>query len=71
MTKYWITENEGLLAMHRFLDAYWERGGRTDDGLAILLGSLNISSNGECADPALSKDWLDVVEEVIKHRIQN
>ena len=52
-------------AMRAFLEAYWERGSKSDDELAILLGSLNRSGAfGGPLDPAMWQDWKDAVAKV-------
>ena len=58
-----LDEKQAYEAMTSFLDAYWERGGRTSDDLAGLLGSLNTSllADGGPADPAMWDDWLIAV----------
>jgi hypothetical protein len=50
-------------AMRAFLEAYWERGLRSDDGLAMLLGNLNRSvwADRSTADPAMWQDWKEAV----------
>jgi hypothetical protein len=48
----------GFAAMQEFLEAYWERGDRTSEDLAALLGSLEI-------DPAQRADWADAVNRVL------
>lgn len=50
-------------AMRAFLEAYWERGARSDDGLAMLLSNLNRSSWADHSpgDPAIWEDWKDAV----------
>ena len=47
-------EELGFKAMKLFLEAYWERGGKASDDLAVLLGSLEI-------DPAQRSDWADAL----------
>jgi len=56
-------------AMRAFLEAYWERGLRSDEGLGSLLGNLNRSvwADGSTADPAMWQDWKDAVA-LIKER---
>ena len=56
-------------AMRAFLEAYWERGLRSDDGLAMLLGNLNRSvwADHGTADPAMWQDWKEAVA-LIKRR---
>jgi len=48
----------GFEAMKLFLEAYWERGGRTSDDLAVLLGSLDI-------DPAQRSDWAAAIRRAL------
>lgn len=50
-------------AMRAFLEAYWERGLRSDDGLASLLGNLSRSvwKDRSTADPAMWQDWKEAV----------
>jgi hypothetical protein len=50
-----LDESAAFAAMRIFLEAYWERGGRSSEDIAILLGSLDI-------DPAQRSDWTDAVE---------
>lgn len=52
-------------AMRAFLESYWERDLKSDDGLAGLLGSLNRSwESGGPLDPAMWQDWKDAVGKV-------
>jgi hypothetical protein len=46
--------------------SYWERGGRSSEDLAVLLGELStVTFNGDApADPAQWQDWLDAVGAV-------
>ena len=55
-------------AMRVFLEAYWERGLRSDDGLAMLLGNLNRSvwADHSTGDPAMWQDWRDAVAIIRK-----
>ena len=55
-----ITTEQAFVAMQNFLEAYWERGGRSESEIAILLGSLQ-GAPGATADPAQWGDWLDAV----------
>lgn len=50
-------------AMRAFLEAYWERGLKSDDGLAGLLSNLNRSvwEDRSTADPAMWQDWKDAI----------
>lgn len=54
-------------AMFRFLENYWERGGRNDEDIAALLGSMNLDTfpGDEPADPAMWDDWLEAIDEVM------
>jgi hypothetical protein len=53
----------GFDAMLLFLEAYWERGGRASDDLAVLLGGLQrLESDGRPLDPAMWSDWLEAVD---------
>ncbi|CAN5378835.1 hypothetical protein BH11PSE5_BH11PSE5_21380 [soil metagenome] len=53
-------------AMRAFLEAYWERGLKSDDGLASLLSNLNRSvwADHSTADPAMWRDWKDAVARI-------
>lgn len=50
-------------AMRIFLEAYWERGGRSSDDIASLLGDLNRAAKGqEPLDPATWTDWIEAIQ---------
>ena len=53
-------------AMRAFLQAYWERGDRSDEGIALLLTNLdrNVWADGGPSDPAMWKDWQDAIAQV-------
>lgn len=60
-------------AMRRFLETWWELGGRSDDNIAGLLGSLNRASgsfdatpHGPPLDIALWDTWRDAVTVVVQ-----
>jgi hypothetical protein len=59
-------------AMFRFLENYYERGGRNDDEIAVLLSSMSmeIFQDGETADPAMWDDWLGAIEEVMALQVR-
>jgi len=59
-------------AMFRFLENYYERGGRNDDEIAVLLSSMSmeIFQDGETADPAMWDDWLDAIGEVMAVQVR-
>lgn len=50
-------------AMFRFLDGYWVRGGKASDELAILLGAMDVSTQGSTMDPAMWSDFLTAVDQ--------
>jgi hypothetical protein len=58
-----LNEKQAYDAMVRFLDAYWERGGRKSEDLAGLLGSLSLLPDGTPADAAMWEDWLNALRE--------
>jgi hypothetical protein len=60
-----LNEAEAYDAMCRFLEAYWERGGRSSDDIAVLLGSLNRLPDGGPVDPAMWVDWQDAVNAIV------
>lgn len=59
-----LSIREAYECMFRFLDSYWERGGKADDQIAILLGGMALSSDGIPMDPAMMSDWLQSVRAV-------
>ncbi|HZW16556.1 MAG TPA: hypothetical protein VFF66_09915 [Brevundimonas sp.] len=59
-----LSIREAYECMFQFLDAYWERGGKADDQIAILLGGMNLSADGVTMDPAMMSDWLASVRAV-------
>ena len=59
-----LDERAAFDAMRVFLEAWWERGGRTSDDLAVLLGSLNPVADGMPLDPAQWSDWREAVDKV-------
>lgn len=52
-------EDRGFAALQLFLEAYWERGGRRSDDIAVLLGGLAL-------DPAQRADWAAACAEACK-----
>ena len=60
-----LTIEQAYRAMHRFVEAYWERGGRRSDALALFLSysETRWESAGDnplgTGDPAAWNDWLD------------
>ncbi|WP_161638402.1 hypothetical protein [uncultured Brevundimonas sp.] len=59
-----LSIRESYLCMAHFLETYWDRGGRSSEELAGLLGGLPLSPDGVSADPAMMGDWLDAVAAV-------
>ena len=53
-------------AMRAFLEAYWERGDKTSDDIAVLLGSLNrdVWASDMPLDRAMWEDWREAVSAV-------
>ena len=52
-----LSVGEAYLAAHLFLEAYWERGGKRSDDLAILLGSMELLEARQPLDAALWEDF--------------
>jgi hypothetical protein len=65
-----LDELQAFDAMCAFLEAYWERGGKTSDDLATLLSSLSrdVWASGIPGDPALWDDWRAAVDAVVGQR---
>jgi hypothetical protein len=66
-SRHQLTELEAYDAMRAFLKAYWERGLKSSDDIAVLLGSIQRGfpwADGSPADPAMWPDWLKAVDEV-------
>ena len=58
-----LTEKEAYLAMHAFLEKYYEM--TKSDEIAGLLGSMSILKDGNSVDPAYMKDWKEAVDKVV------
>ena len=75
-----LTTLESYDAMRFFLEKYWERGHKSSNDIASLLGSLNRDGSGsfiiyeedeEMAmplDQAMWHDWLDAIKFVSRRR---
>jgi hypothetical protein len=63
-----LTAREAYEAMCRFLDAYWERGGKRSDDIAGLLGATAMHPDGRPLDQAQWNDWLVAVGATLSGR---
>ena len=67
-TKDCLSTRDAYLVMYYFVDAYWQRGGRTDGSVTLLVDALGPMSHPEdddkvlTTDPAFWSDWLDAIE---------
>ncbi|MBO9500034.1 MAG: hypothetical protein J7483_11325 [Novosphingobium sp.] len=61
-----LDELEAFDTMRAFLEAYWERGGRRSDDIAVLLGSVNrgVGGNHPPLDAAQWADWRSAVDSI-------
>jgi hypothetical protein len=59
-----LSIRDAYLCMFDFLVAYWERGERSSEDIAILLGGMPLAGDGISADPAMLSDWLASVRAV-------
>jgi hypothetical protein len=59
-----ITVSEGYRAMIAFLEAYWERGLKSSDDIAVLLGAMDLIAPNRPLDIAQWHDWLDAVKAI-------
>ena len=68
-----LSLSDGYDAMRHFLEAYWERGDRSSDDIAVLLGSLNrdVTRDGGPVDAAQWDDWLKAIGKVMWLRSDN
>ena len=59
-----LTTREAFGALVVFLEAFWVRDGRKDDGLRRLLSwTAPVGDDQEPADPAMWSDWLDAIAQ--------
>jgi hypothetical protein len=64
-----LTSQQAYEAMYLFLEDYYERfKAKQPDELAILLGSMQLLSDGMPADPAFRQDWQRCVLRVLEGR---
>ena len=59
-----ISVEEGFHIMRAFLIAYWERGLKQSDDIAVVLGSTQPGNKGWPLDMAQWDDWLDALDKV-------
>jgi hypothetical protein len=63
-----ISVYDAYVAMYRFVDAYWKRGGRGDGSITLLRHALGPSADPynqtliQTSDPASWADWLAAVK---------
>lgn len=62
-----MTTEQAYEAMKLFLEAYWERGGQTDDQIAILLGGMGTTGFGVNSD--MWPEWLNAIGSVTGVRL--
>jgi hypothetical protein len=61
-----LTTHEAFDAMRYFLEAFWERGARSSEGVGFLLSAMDgsMTRDGGPIDSAQWSDWLDAVRKV-------
>jgi hypothetical protein len=63
-----LTDRDAYLAMYYFVKSYWERGGKRDGSVTLLLHAIGPSQDPNAAqqlittDPAFWDDWLAALE---------
>lgn len=63
-----ISVKDAYVAMYRFVDAYWKRGGRRDGSVTLLRHALGPSADPhdeaviQTSDPASWSDWLTAIK---------
>ena len=63
-----LDELQAYDAMLAFIHAYWERGLKSSDDIATLLGSMErgaLWANGMPNDPAFWRDWTEAVDKAL------
>ena len=56
-----MTEEQAYKAMFFYLDAYFERN--PNAALGSVLGDLQLLEDGKPADPAVTQDWMQAVQQ--------
>lgn len=70
-----LTRRDAYLAMYYFVRTYWERGGKLDGSVTLLLNALgpmqNPQHDGEIwtTDPAFWDDWLSALGQARREGI--
>ena len=61
-----LSTRQAFDAVRQFLEAYWERGLRSSEDIAILLSSMDgeMTHDGRPLDAAQWTDWLEAVRKV-------
>jgi hypothetical protein len=59
-----MTEKQAYRAMFFYLDAYFERNPNAE--LGSVLSDLQFLEDGQPADPAVTQDWNQAVQEAMK-----
>lgn len=61
-----LTAREAFDAMRYFLEAFWERGSRSSEGVGFLLSAMDgsLTADGGPIDRAQWSDWLEAVSKV-------
>lgn len=64
-----LSAADAYKCMFEFVDAYWRRGGKSEESIARMLSSMQFSDDlghVETIDSAMWADWMDAVNKVIK-----
>jgi hypothetical protein len=61
-----LTVSAAFDAMRYFLEAFWERGSRSSEGVGFLLSAMDgsMTRDGGPVDQAQWSDWLEAVSKV-------
>lgn len=60
-----LTEGQAYEFFVNYLDKYLNESNKELEELEILLGDLDLLSDGEPADPAAWEDWISIVKQVV------
>jgi hypothetical protein len=70
-----LRTKDAYVAMCYFVKAYWERGGRRDGSITLLLNAIGPSAAAEDSellltnDPACWSDWLEAIEQAKRESV--